>query len=998
MYGDKRTAFDKFVKAASPTTAQTTAARNDVFKKAGLASTLQTVLVAHLRRSHDYFSIPKEFAMATSPVSIHWSDATTICLTFGKGLDPASVPSADAFYINGDTANVISNVSVRGKKLYLSLESNAASTLHSQPGDIDVTYYASGSGKKLCDTSGKKIGSFSKDLPRNSQLLTSDIFLSRTALSGDTYAVNNLLSEVCSRNICLKTTSVASLTLTVDNGVFTTSSAYAELTSNGKTITVSGTQSQISTALNSISLSIDAEARTSNTLVSTIRVRLEDDAGISSNALHIFSEDVESSSFTMKGQEYAYVNSVSDLNSSYFTSANIYSDDLVIDAEKSPNRFNDDQLCWAATASNMLTWTGYGKAVNAANGHQQEDAVFEALWSHFSDEGSTASYGISWFMTGLYDAPYNWAQPDSDSGNYMGCIPQAFQALDIYPKDSAAPYVDDLANAILAGDAAGLAIYDSYGDSGHAITCWGLSIDLSRNRNDPKWLTGIYITDSDDAENTTSPQDEMLYVHVSWDARRKAYQLKGYDSEYYWEGSFTTLARKESLKETLTNTEKSSFDLTITNGNTQHVSSGGIAFSTLVLSGGSQIISRGGLTFSSTVSSGGIQVVAGYAEATTVSKGGKVQVNKGGVVSTAQILDGGAMILSKGGIAKAVSISSTGTLTVKAGAIISSVTLKTGAKMSTASGNVLYGKNSFTGATVTGGTKDKRVSLAKKATLSVGTKTNMKKLHLKTDNASITVTGTGNTLGSLKTNKSTAISYDVSKVKASGTSYMLSLSTKNTQKLGKFSVNVKKGQGVGVYELSKNIAQAKNTVYTINLAGKKQGTAKLNGLGLIKGTAIYAVNSASNNISLTVAKTGKTLKGTTKADKLTGTANWDVFYGGKGNDTITGKNGRDVAVYDKTSWGKDTIDKTSGTMTLLFKDLEKGDVIQKKSGTDMVITKKGYSNQKITIKGWSNDTHNIVFGSGMTAFNTYLKTTNSTDKQIVAARNEAFKKAGLASA
>ena len=226
------------------------------------------------------------------------------------------------------------------------------------------------------------------------------------------------------------------------------------------------------------------------------------------------------------------------------------------------------------------------------------------------------------------------------------------------------------------------------------------------------------------------------------------------------------------------------------------------------------------------------------------------------------------MILSKGGIAKAVSISSTGTLTVKAGAIISSVTLKTGAKMSTASGNVLYGKNSFTGATVTGGTKDKRVSLAKKATLSVGTKTNMKKLHLKTDNASITVTGTGNTLGSLKTNKSTAISYDVSKVKASGTSYMLSLSTKNTQKLGKYSVNVKKDQGVGVYELSKNITQAKDTAYNINLAGTKQGTAKLNGLGLIKDTAVYTVNSVSNKINLTVAKIGSTLKGTTMADKL----------------------------------------------------------------------------------------------------------------------------------
>ena len=103
-------------------------------------------------------------------------------------------------------------------------------------------------------------------------------------------------------------------------------------------------------------------------------------------------------------------------------------------------------------------------------------------------------------------------------------------------------------------------------------------------------------------------------------------------------------------------------------------------------------------------------------------------------------------------------------------------------------------------------------------------------------------------------------------------------------------------------------------------------------------------------------------------------------------------------MYDKTAWGKDTIAKTSGTMTLLFKDLKASDIVKKISGTTMTITKNGDASQKITVKGWSDTTHNIVFASGMKAFNTYIGKAEPTATEVTAARNEAFKKAGLASA
>ncbi len=138
-------------------------------------------------------------------------------------------------------------------------------------------------------------------------------------------------------------------------------------------------------------------------------------------------------------------------------------------------------------------------------------------------------------------------------------------------------------------------------------------------------------------------------------------------------------------------------------------------------------------------------------------------------------------------------------------------------------------------------------------------------------------------------------------------------------------------------------------------------------------------------------KAGNMNRGSAKADKLIGTVNSDIFYGGKGNDTITGKNGRDVAVYDKASWGKDTIAKTNSTMTLLFKDLKSGDIVKKLSGTTMTITRKGDSNQKITVKSWSKDTHNVVFWNSITAFYKYLNASNPNSKQTTVARHKIWK-------
>ena len=121
-----------------------------------------------------------------------------------------------------------------------------------------------------------------------------------------------------------------------------------------------------------------------------------------------------------------------------------------------------------------------------------------------------------------------------------------------------------------------------------------------------------------------------------------------------------------------------------------------------------------------------------------------------------------------------------------------------------------------------------------------------------------------------------------------------------------------------------------------------------------------------------------------------------MFYGGKGNDTITGTNGRDVAVYNTTAWGQDEISATSGTMTLLFGKLTASDITKVKNGTDMVITRKSDSSQKVTVHGWNDATHNIVFTDTLTDFTKYLNAASPTAEQVTAARTEVWAKAGLA--
>ena len=143
-------------------------------------------------------------------------------------------------------------------------------------------------------------------------------------------------------------------------------------------------------------------------------------------------------------------------------------------------------------------------------------------------------------------------------------------------------------------------------------------------------------------------------------------------------------------------------------------------------------------------------------------------------------------------------------------------------------------------------------------------------------------------------------------MKAKGGSLMLSVAAKNTQKTGAFSVAVAAAQSMGVYELSQNLVQARNTAWTVKQGKNVLGTVKLNGAGFAKNGVSYSLTAAKNQICLVLSlKAGKMLKATVRGGDVRATANSDVFANGTGNDTFRNGNGRDCAVYGKEKWGPD---------------------------------------------------------------------------------------------
>lgn len=173
------------------------------------------------------------------------------------------------------------------------------------------------------------------------------------------------------------------------------------------------------------------------------------------------------------------------------------------DADKSSDNSDDDLMCWAASVSNLLAWTGWGSVYSS-----NEDKLFSYFQEYWTDAGSTIYNGLYWWFTGENLYTYRgWAQEEVDGGG--GFYP-AYRVTDyLAGTDNPSSAMDAIASLLQNGYAIGLSLYNG-GSSGHAVTLWGYETDSENN------FSGIWITDSDDGLIDTLVYYDVICSDGKW--------------------------------------------------------------------------------------------------------------------------------------------------------------------------------------------------------------------------------------------------------------------------------------------------------------------------------------------------------------------------------------------------------------------------------------------------------------------------------------------------
>ena len=162
---------------------------------------------------------------------------------------------------------------------------------------------------------------------------------------------------------------------------------------------------------------------------------------------------------------------------------------------------DDDNLCWAAAASNILEWAGWGTPADST-----EQNIFDEFKEHWTNQGSLAGYGWNWWLNGtLPPASEGWAQVNvSGGGNYWSSL--SFS--DYFHADWNAPTsLSSLQSYLRSGYGVTLGVYTNGG--GHALTAWGYDYDSSGN------YTGIWVSDSDD-NSSIIKRLSVSYSNEQW--------------------------------------------------------------------------------------------------------------------------------------------------------------------------------------------------------------------------------------------------------------------------------------------------------------------------------------------------------------------------------------------------------------------------------------------------------------------------------------------------
>jgi len=180
---------------------------------------------------------------------------------------------------------------------------------------------------------------------------------------------------------------------------------------------------------------------------------------------------------------------------------------------------DDDLLCWAATCSNMLEWSGWG----FVDGIDNTDDIFKFYQDHVKDDGHFIDDGLAWWFNGtLEELDIGGSVEEVDhSGFWITTNPNDF----IINSMNTFRMVQKICDNIMDGRVVGLGIYAMQGNGAHAVTCWGFNYDPTKDPiNEPEeYYLGIWLSDSDSHSSIDNPPDSIRY-----------YEVKKISSGSYW--------------------------------------------------------------------------------------------------------------------------------------------------------------------------------------------------------------------------------------------------------------------------------------------------------------------------------------------------------------------------------------------------------------------------------------------------------------------------------
>lgn len=195
---------------------------------------------------------------------------------------------------------------------------------------------------------------------------------------------------------------------------------------------------------------------------------------------------------------------------------------------------SDADMCWAASASNILFYTGWARQA----GFGSADYMFEELIREFTDKGGHNAYGLRWFFNGYYDVQGDgrWSNDETGYDTFNGYLPD-------YCYNSVVRTYDlkqdpQSMKNVLTGLRDGCGVQINFGwvynwqrENGHAVTLWGMVYRTGSDLSAKSDYHALIISDSDNSitdgqDRRTAPNTLNLYqITPVSDA--------GYDSWYF---------------------------------------------------------------------------------------------------------------------------------------------------------------------------------------------------------------------------------------------------------------------------------------------------------------------------------------------------------------------------------------------------------------------------------------------------------------------------------